>query len=91
MSQSPDAAGAPRPQEAPRVQLVSGQNVGLGCGTLVLIGVIVWFVSGMEIKSTHQEVQKLRSDVGELRKAIDAQTSVIRNLEKRLDAGKAKE
>lgn len=58
---------------------------------LLLIAVIVWFVSGSQIKDTHEEVRKLRSEVGELKEAIDAQTSELRNLEKRLDAGKGKE
>ncbi len=47
-----------------------GPTVGLGCGTLILIAIIVSIFSGG--KDASNEIRSLRSDVQNLDKKIDA-------------------
>ena len=63
------------------------QTVQLGCGTLILIAVTVAFFSH-STKDVEREVRDLRSDVKELRKAVDAQSAEIKTLRERLDKDK---
>jgi hypothetical protein len=73
------------------VRLVQGQEVSLGCGTLILIALIVMIVGRGGTAELEREVHGLRSEVGELKKAVEAQTGQIRVLQNKLDKGKAKE
>jgi hypothetical protein len=57
------------------------QQVNLGCGTLILIALIVIIFGG---RGTG-EVEGLKSEIGELRKAVDAQTVAIKQLQQKLD------
>jgi len=57
------------------------QQVNLGCGTLILIALIVMIFGG---RGTG-EVEGLRSEIGELRKAVEAQTMEIKQLLQKLD------
>ena len=55
------------------------QQVTLGCGNLLLIAVIVAFFGGRPaLGDLEREVQGLRSEVAELRKAVEAQTPLGR-------------
>jgi hypothetical protein len=55
------------------------RDVSLGCGSLFLIALIVWFFSGPG-KGLEQEVKALRAEVGELKALIRVQTDEIRLL-----------
>lgn len=59
------------------------QQVSLGCGTLILIALIVMFFSGRG-GDLEREVRGLRSEVGELKNSIEAQSAAIRQLRDRL-------
>lgn len=62
------------------------QHATLGCGTLILIALIVMFFSGGHgTADLEQDVRALRSVVADLKKAVDAQTSEMKRLHKRLD------
>jgi hypothetical protein len=64
----------------PKVRLAKGQEVSLGCGTLVLIALIVLFFSGRGTSDLEREVRRLRSEVGDLKKAVEAQSAEIQQL-----------
>jgi len=76
------------------------QQVSLGCGTLILIALIVIIFSGRRNGDSSrdtelvQNVQVLRFEVGELKRAVEAQTRDIKALRQILDkqqgAGKDK-
>lgn len=53
------------------------QEVTLGCGTLLLIGLVVLFFSRPGMREIEEEIGKLRTDVKELRKAVDEQTRLL--------------
>jgi hypothetical protein len=61
------------------------QQVSLGCGTLILIALIVLIFSGRGTGDLEREVHGLRSEVGELKKSIEAQTSEIKQLQQKPD------
>lgn len=58
-----------------------GQAASLGCGSLILIAIIVLFFSNRGQDDLKREIGSLRSEVGELRKALDEQSSLIRALQ----------
>jgi hypothetical protein len=62
------------------VRLAKGQEVSLGCGTLILIALIVLIFGRGGTGDLEREAQGLRSEVGELRKAVETQTSQIKAL-----------
>lgn len=69
------------------------QQVSLGCGTLVLIALIVLIFSGRGTDKLEREIHDLRSEVGELKKSVEAQTAELKLLQQKLDkrgAGKDK-
>jgi hypothetical protein len=67
---------------------VRSQQVTLGCGTLILIALIVMFFSRPGLGELEREMRNLRSEVAELKKAIDLQTSQITRLQDKLDKAK---
>lgn len=71
------------------------QQVSLGCGTLILIALIVLLFSGPGNGDLEREVRGLRSEVGNLKQSVEAQSAEIRQLRDRLPPkageGKAKE
>ncbi len=75
----------------PRVRLVKGQEVSLGCSTLILIALIVLFFSQGGTGNVEREVRLLRSELEELKKAVDRQTRQIEALQDKFDKAKAKE
>jgi hypothetical protein len=62
-------------------------QVTLGCGTLILIALIVLFFSRPGISGLEQEVRSLRSEVDDLKKAVESQTNEIKRLQDKLAAG----
>jgi hypothetical protein len=56
------------------------QEVTLGCGTLLLIGLVVLFFSRPGMREIEEEIGKLRTDVKELRKAVDEQTRLLQGI-----------
>jgi len=67
------------------------QHATLGCGTLILIALIVMFFSRPGIGDLEREVHGLRSEVGELKKSIEAQSIEFKALRDELEKGKGKE
>lgn len=61
------------------------QQVSLGCGTLILIALIVLIFSGRGTGDLERVVHGLRSEVGELKKSVEAQTAEIKALQQKLD------
>jgi Sec-independent protein translocase protein TatA len=61
------------------------QQVSLGCGTLILIALIVMIFSGRGTDDLEREVHGLRSEVGELKKSVEAQTAEIKSLKQMLE------
>ena len=61
------------------------QQVSLGCGTLILIALIVLIFSGRIPENLDRDIKALRTDVQELKKAIDDQADEIRELQQQLD------
>lgn len=74
------------------------QQVNLGCGTLIIIALIVLIFSGRgtddlerqvghartEVGDLEREVKGLRAEMVDLRKSVDAQAAEIRQLRERL-------
>lgn len=63
---------------------VREQSVQLGCGTLIIIALIVLIFGRDNVKDIERDVRKLRQEVGELKKTIDAQSADLRQLLDRL-------
>jgi hypothetical protein len=61
------------------------QQVSLGCGTLILIALIVLIFGGRGHGDLEREVHGLRDGVAGLRRAVDAQTDQIRLLHEKAD------
>jgi hypothetical protein len=59
-----------------------GPTVGLGCGTLLLIGLIVAIFSRSGLDDLQMRVSGMRTSIEELKKASDAQTGEIREVRK---------
>ena len=75
-SATPVASSVP-----PGTSLGSSQKVSLGCGTLILIALIVLIFSGEGVNDLEKEVQALRREVGELKQSVQAQTEEIKKLQ----------
>ncbi len=52
----------------------------LGCGTLIVIALIVWIISSAGYQKTGDELKSLRTQVEELKRSVDAQSDQIRGL-----------
>ena len=59
-------------------------RVQLGCGTLIVIALIVMFFSRGDTDDLENEISGLRSEVGEIKKLIEVQTGEIRQLKEKL-------
>ena len=64
------------------------QQATLGCGTLILIALIVMIFSGGGTKDLEREVKDLKTEVGALRKAVESQTDEIHALRAKVGKGK---
>jgi Sec-independent protein translocase protein TatA len=60
-------------------------QASLGCGTLILIALIVMIFSGRGASELEREVQGLRSEINELKKSVDAQSNELKMLRQKLD------
>jgi len=66
--------------ESFRLSTEHTQRATLGCGTLILIALIVAIFSNHGTDDLERGLDNLRSDVQELKKSIDAQSQQIREL-----------
>jgi HAMP domain-containing protein len=87
MSRLSDPSRPPGDQP-PRVRLAKGQEVSLGCGTLILIAIIVLMFSRGGIGELENEVRRLRSEIGDLKRSVEAQTDQIKALQDKIDKAK---
>ncbi len=56
------------------------QRVQLGCGTLIVIAIIVMIFSQAGRSNLEDEIRALRSEVGEIKELIEKQSDEIRQL-----------
>jgi hypothetical protein len=63
-------------------------QVSLGCGTLILIALIVLIFSGRGKGDVEAEVRGLRNEVQDLKRAVDAQTQQLSAIRARLEVQK---
>lgn len=61
------------------------EQVSLGCGTLILIALIVLIFGGRGTSDLEREVHGLRSEIGELKRSVEVQIGEIKALQQRLD------
>jgi len=66
------------------------QQVSLGCGTLILIALIVLIFSGRGGDEVKREIQSLDSTVQQMKSAIDMQSDQIKALRQTLEDMKMK-
>lgn len=52
----------------------------LGCGAIILLALIALFVTRPGVTDLERDVRELRSEVGDLKKAVDAQTNEIKRV-----------
>lgn len=57
-----------------------GQAVSLGCGTLILIALIVLFFSNRGKDDLMREIGALRSEIRDLRKTVEEQSVLIKTM-----------
>jgi hypothetical protein len=69
----------------PRCQAGGTRPANLGCGTLILIGLIVLFVSRTGLSDLKSNASLLHSSVEELKKVSDAQTNELRELRRAVE------
>ena len=67
------------------------QHATLGCGTFILIALIVMIFGRPGTSDLQQDVQSLRSEVMDLRKAVESQTNEIKRLNEKLDGAQPAE
>ena len=60
------------------------QQANLGCGTLILIAVIVLIFSGRGTGEIKDEVKQLRQTVAGLETKIDAQQTILKRIEEQM-------
>ena len=62
------------------------QQVSLGCGTLILIALIVMIFTNRGGDDLEREIQSLRGEIGELKQTVENQTDEIENLQDEVEA-----
>ncbi|MCK4624709.1 MAG: hypothetical protein KAV00_05310 [Phycisphaerae bacterium] len=60
------------------------QKASLGCGTLILIGLIVMFFGNMGQKDMAKQIRSLSDDIQKLERSVTAQTRQIESLNERM-------
>jgi len=63
------------------------QKATLGCGTLILIAIIVAIFSDHGTRDVERGVDDLRHDVQDLKRSVDSQSEKVRGLEDLLKKG----
>ncbi len=61
------------------------QKVSLGCGTLILIALIVMIFGSGETDKIENELRGLRAEIGVLKTSIGVQTDQLAVLQKKID------
>jgi hypothetical protein len=56
----------------------------LGCGTLVIIALIVWAITSAGYSKMADDLRSLRKEVGDLKQSVDAQSEQIRGLKEQI-------
>ena len=76
------------PGDASASRIAGGQEVSLGCGTLILIALIVMFFSnrGDDNDLLEREVRELKTEVKALKSSVDSQTNLIKEIKQKLDS-----
>jgi hypothetical protein len=69
----------------PRCRAAGARPATIGCGTLLLIGLVVAIFSRPGLDELASRVSGMRSAVEDLKKASDAQTGEIRELRKAVE------
>ncbi len=59
-------------------------QASLGCGTLILIALIVLMFSGRGVSEVKDEVKRLQTSIAELEAKIDAQDAVLKRVDQRV-------
>ena len=88
MAETTGPAQSPPGNPSPKT-LMQTQGVSLGCGTLILIALIVILFSGRGDRGVRRDVRALRAEVAELKKSVDAQSAEIKALQQKIDQAKA--
>ncbi len=60
------------------------QQASLGCGTLILIALIVLMFSGRGVSEVKDEVKRLQASIAGLEAKIDAQDAVLKRVDGRV-------
>ena len=60
-------------------------QVSLGCGTLILIALIVLIFGGRGTNELEHQIQGLGNEISELKKSVEAQTKEFKLLQQKLD------
>ena len=58
------------------------QTVSLGCGTLILIAIIVMIFSNSSDQDVERELRQLKSEVQQLKSAVEAQTREFQRVQR---------
>ncbi|XZE45828.1 hypothetical protein SH467x_001085 [Pirellulaceae bacterium SH467] len=78
------------PSESPaKIRLAEGQEVNLGCGTLILIALIVLIFSRSKTGDLEREIEGLRTEIRELKSAVEGQSVRLQELQSTLTKAKA--
>ncbi len=64
---------------------VKSQQASLGCGTLILIALIVMIFSSPRTHEIESEISQLRNEVGVLTQSIQEQTAEIKQMQQQLN------
>ena len=63
----------------------SNQKVGLGCGTLILIALIVMIFSGTHNREIKRELHQLQTEIRSLQSMVEAQRASIQKLQRTIE------
>ncbi len=64
---------------------MKNQEVSLGCGTLILIALIVMIFGGRDTNDLERKIDNLRGEIVELKQAVEAQTKQVELLQDKLN------
>lgn len=77
------------PESSAKMRLAEGQEVNLGCGTLILIALIVLIFSRSKTGDLEREIEGLRTEIRELKTAVEGQSVRLQELQSMLTKPKA--